>query len=191
MHAAENICILLCVVAGLVIVARKFALPYPVVLVTAGLILGFTPGPPAAVRLVPEVFFFFVLPPLIYPAALVTSWRDFRRNLPIILLLATGLVVTTMFVVALVAHHFIPALPWGSALALGAIVSPTDTIAATTVIRRLAVPHRIEAILEGESLVNDATGLVALQFAVVAVMTGGFSLANATLQFVLVSLGGT
>lgn len=190
MHAAENIAILLCIVAGLVIVARKLALPYPVVLVSAGLVLGFTPGPPAVVRLLPDVFFFFVLPPLIYPAALVTSWRDFRRNLPIILLLATGLVIATMFAVAWVAHHFIPVLPWASALALGAIVSPTDTVAATTVIRRLAVPQRIEAILEGESLVNDATGLVALQFAVAAVMTGRFSATEAALQFILASVGG-
>lgn len=190
MHAAENVCILLCIVAALVIVARKLALPYPVVLVIAGLVLGFTPGPPAVIRLLPDVFFFFVLPPLIYPAALVTSWRDFRRNLPIILLLATGLVIATMFAVAWVAHHFIPVLPWASALALGAIVSPTDTIAATTVIRRLAVPQRIEAILEGESLVNDATGLVALQFAVAAVMTGRFSAGEATLQFLFASIGG-
>jgi Na+/H+ antiporter len=190
MHAAENICILLCVVVALVIAARKFALPYPVVLVIAGLVLGFTPGPAAAVRLLPDVFFFFVLPALIYPAALVTSWRDFRRNLPLILLLATGLVVATMFAVGWVAHHFIPVLPWASALALGAIVSPTDTIAATTVIRRLAVPQRIEAILEGESLVNDATGLVALQFAVAAVMTGRFSAGDAALQFIFASVGG-
>lgn len=190
MHAAENICILLCIIAALVIVARKLALPYPVVLVLAGLVLGFTPGPPAVVRLRPDVFFFFILPPLIYPAALAVSWRDFRRNLSSILLLAIGLVVATMFAVAWMAHHFVPVLPWASAVALGAIVSPTDTVAAAAIIRRLGVPHRLEAILEGESLVNDATGLVALQFAVAAAMTGTFSLAEATLRFIIVSIGG-
>lgn len=190
MQAAENICILLCVVAGLVILARKLALPYPVILVIAGLVLGFMPGAPLIGRFQPDIFFFFVLPPLLYPAALVTSWRDFRRNLPSILLLATGLVIATMFGVAWMAHHFLPMLPWASALALGAIVSPTDTVAATTVIRRLAVPHRIEAILEGESLINDATGLVALQFAVAAVLTGSFSPGEAAVRFLVVSFGG-
>ncbi len=188
MHQAEIVFALLCAVAALAIAAKKFALPYPVVLVVAGLALGFGPGLPP-IRLSPELVFFFFLPPLIYPAALSTSWRDFRSNLPLILLLATGLVLATMFGVAWIAHHFV-SLPWAAAFALGAIVSPTDTIAATTVIRRLSVPHRIEAVVEGESLVNDATGLVALQFAVAAVMTGTFSLPTATLQFALAGFGG-
>jgi Na+/H+ antiporter len=189
MHQVEIIFALLCIVAALVISARKLALPYPVVLVLAGLALGFVPRLPHVV-LNPDVVFFFFLPALIYPAALSTSWRDFRRNLPLILLLATGLVLATMGGVAWVAHHFVPALPWAAAFALGAIVSPTDTVAATSVIRRLAVPHRIEAIVEGESLVNDATGLVALQFAVASVMTGTFSLGHAAIDFVLVGVGG-
>jgi len=129
------------------------------------------------------------LPPLLYPAALFTSWRDFRRNLRPIVTLAIGLVLFTMVVVASVAHALIPSLPWAAAFALGAIVSPPDAVAATSIIRRLAVPHRTVSILEGESLLNDATALVALQFAVVALMTGKFSLGQASLRFVWAILG--
>ena len=186
MHQAEIIVLLLGLVAALVVVARKLALPYPVLLVIGGLAVSFIPHLPG-VKLNPEVVFFFFLPPLIYPAALFTSWRDFRSNLRPILLLAIGLVLTTMVTVAWVAHTFVPAIPWAAAFALGAIVSPPDAIAATSVIRRLSVPHRIEAILEGESLVNDATALVALQFAIAALMSGSFSISHAAIRFVLVA----
>jgi Na+/H+ antiporter len=189
MHQAETIVLLFMVVAALVVIARKVAMPYPVVLVLAGLALSFIPRLPA-VKLNPDVVFYFFLPPLIYPAALFTSWRDFRRNLPAILLLAIGLVLVTMLAIGWVAHSLIPDLPWAAAFALGAIVSPPDAVAATAVIRRLSVPHRIQAILEGESLVNDATALVALQFAVVALMTGSFSLTHAAGRFVIVAVGG-
>src|SRR5213075_2647838 len=101
-------------------------------------------------RLQPNIVFYFFLPALIYPAALFTSWRDFRRNLRAILLLAIGLVLFTTVAIAAAAHWLIPSLPWAAAYALGAIVSPPDAIAATSVIRRLAVPRRIQAILEGE-----------------------------------------
>src|SRR6202171_3637304 len=164
MHQAEIIVLLFAAVWSLVLVARNLGLPYPVVLVLAGLALSFIPHLPE-VKLDPNLVFFFFLPPLIYPAALFTSWRDFRRNLRPILLLAIGLVLFTTITIACVAHSIVPSLPWAAAFALGAIVSPPDAIAATSVIRRLSVPHRIEAILEGESLVNDATALVALQFA--------------------------
>src|SRR5436190_1943364 len=189
MHQAEIIVLLFAAVAGLVVAARNLALPYPVVLVLAGLALSFIPRLPQ-VRLDPNLVFFFFLPPLIYPAALFTSWRDFRRNLRPILLLAIGLVLFTTVAIAGVAHSLIPALPWAAAFALGAIVSPPDAVAATSVIRRLSVPHRIQAILEGESLVNDATALVAFQFAVAALMTGSFSLGHAALRFVWVAAGG-
>src|SRR6266849_4503376 len=189
MHQAEIIVLLFAAVAGLAVVARKLALPYPVVLVLAGLALSFIPHLPQ-VRLDPNLVFFFFLPPLIYPAALFTSWRDFRRNLRPILLLAIGLVLVTTVTIAWVAHTIVPAIPWAAAFALGAIVSPPDAIAATSVIRRLSVPHRIQTILEGESLVNDATALVALQFAIAALMTGTFSLGHATLRFVWVAAGG-
>jgi Na+/H+ antiporter len=189
MHQAEIIVLLFAIVAASVLIARRLELPYPVVLVLVGLVLSFIPGLPE-VKLRPEIVFFFFLPPLLYPAALFTSWRDFRRNLPAILLLAIGLVLFTMVVVACVTHSIIPSLPWAAAFALGAIVSPPDAIAATSVIRRLPVPHRIQTILEGESLVNDATALVALQFAVAAVVTGQFSLGGASLLFIWVAAGG-
>jgi Na+/H+ antiporter len=189
MHQAEIIVLLFACIALLVILARKLAVPYPIVLVLAGLAISFIPHLPA-VRLNPEVVFYFFLPPLIYPAALFTSWRDFRRNLRPILFLSIGLVLFTTVVIAWVAHSLVPSMPWAAAFALGAIVSPPDAIAATAVLRRLLVPHRIEVILEGESLVNDATALVALQFAVAALVTGSFSLGAAAGRFVIVALGG-
>ena len=188
MQQAETIVLLFAFVAVLVVIAHKLALPYPIVLVLAGLAISFVPHLPQ-VKLNPDVVFFFFLPPLLYPAALFTSWRDFRRNLRPILLLAIGLVLMTMTSVAWVAHTLIPAIPWAAAFALGAIVSPPDAVAATSVIRRLGVPHRIEVILEGESLVNDATALVALQFAIAALVTGHFSLGTASGRFVFVAIG--
>jgi NhaP-type Na+/H+ or K+/H+ antiporter len=155
------------------VLAHKITLPYPIVLVVGGLALSFVPRLPV-VNLNPDVVFYFILPALIYPAALFTSWRDFRRNLRPILLLAIGLVLATMFAVAWIAHSIVPALPWAAAFALGAIVSPPDAVAATAIIRRLGVPHRIQMILEDESLVTDATTLVALQFAIAAFVTGTF-----------------
>src|ERR1700704_5898646 len=189
MHQAETIVLLFALVAVLVVIARKITLPYPIVLVLAGLAVSFIPHLPQ-VKLNPEVVFYFFLPPLLYPAALFTSWRDFRRNLRPILLLSIGLVLVTMVSIAWVAHTLVPSIPWAAAFALGAIVSPPDAIAAASVIRRLNVPHRIEVVLEGESLVNDATALVALQFAIAALMTGNFSLGAATLRFFIVALGG-
>ncbi len=189
MHQAEIIGLLLMLMAALVVVAKKLTLPYPVLLVIGGLALSFIPRLPE-VKLDPNIVFYFFLPALLYPTALFTSWRDFRRNLRPILLLAIGLVLTTMVVVAWVAHTIVPAIPWAAAFALGAIVSPPDAVAAIAVIRRLSIPHRIEAILESESLVNDATALVALQFAIAALMTGSFSLSHASVRFVLVAAGG-
>ena len=122
MHQAEIIVLLLAAVAALAVLAHKIALPYPIVLVLGGLALSFVPGLPE-VRLNPDVVFYFVLPALIYPAALFTSWRDFRRNLRPILLLAIGLVLATTLAVAWIAHSIVPALPLAAAFALGAIVS--------------------------------------------------------------------
>src|SRR3954464_575416 len=151
MQQAETIVLLFGLVAALVVIARKLAVPYPVFLVIGGLALSFIPGLPEA-KLNPAVVFYFFLPPLIYPAALFTSWRDFRRNLRPILFLAVGLVLATMTGVAYLTHALIPSIPLAAAFALGAIVSPPDAIAAVAVIRRLSVPRRIETILEGESL---------------------------------------
>jgi monovalent cation/hydrogen antiporter len=141
------------------------------------------------VKLDPELVFLLFLPPLLYVSAIFTSWRDFRANIRPITFLAIGLVLMTTFVVGAVIHAVTP-LPWAAAFVLGAIVSPTDAIAATTVAQRLGVPRRIVTILEGESLVNDATGIVAYRVAVAAVVTGAFSFWEAGLQFVVGAAGG-
>jgi Na+/H+ antiporter len=189
MNQAEVICTLLIVVAALAILAKQVALPYPVLLVIGGLALGFVPGLPA-VQLEPEIVFLFLLPPLLYPAALFTSWRDFRANLSAILLLAIGLVLLTTAFVAVVAHA-LTGLPWAAAFVLGAIISPPDAVAATAITSRLRVSRKIVTILDGESLVNDATALVAYRFAVAAMISGTFSLSEAIGRFLLVALGGT
>ena len=188
MNQAEVICTLLIVVATLAILATKVALPYPVLLVLGGLVLGFVPGLPA-VQLDPDMVFLFLLPPLLYPAALFTSWRDFRANMGSISMLAIGLVLLTTATVAAVVHA-LTGLPWPAAFVLGAIISPTDSVAATAITSRLRVPQRIVAILDGESLVNDATALVAYRFAIVAMTSGRFSFSEASGRFVLVALGG-
>jgi Na+/H+ antiporter len=188
MNQAEIVCTLLIVIAALAILAKKVALPYPVLLVIGGLALGFVPGLPA-VQLQPDMVFLFLLPPLLYPAALFTSWRDFRTNLGSISLLAIGLVLFTTAFVAVVANA-LTGLPWPAAFVLGAIISPPDAIAATAITSRLRVPQRIVTILEGESLLNDATALVAYRFAIAAMISGRFSLFEASGGFILVALGG-
>jgi CPA1 family monovalent cation:H+ antiporter len=184
----EAILILLVAVVALATLANKIYIPYPILLVLGGLVLGFVPKLPQA-ELEPDVVFLLFLPPLLYVSAIFTSWRDFRANLRAISLLAVGLVLTTTCIVAAVAH-WVVGLPWAAAFVLGAIVSPTDAIAATSVAQRLGVPRRIVTILEGESLVNDATGIVAYRIAVAAVVAGIFSLWQAGLQFVVGAIGG-
>jgi Na+/H+ antiporter len=179
---------LLVAVAALATLANRIKVPYPILLVLGGLVLGFVPGLPQ-VELDPEVVFLLFLPPLLYVSAIFTSWRDFHANLRPISLLAVGLVVMTTCVVAAVAHWAI-GLSWAAAFVLGAIVSPTDAIAATSVAERLGVPRRIVTVLEGESLINDATGIVAYRIAVAAVAVGTFSLWQAGLQFVIGAVGG-
>src|SRR5919205_993790 len=188
MSEIETIFVLLAAVAALATLADRIGVPYPILLVLGGLVLGFTPGLPR-VELEPKVVFLLFLPPLLYVSAIFTSWRDFRANLRPISLLAVGLVLMTTCMVAAVAHLAL-GLSWAAAFALGAIVSPTDAIAATAVAQRLGVPRRIVTILEGESLVNDATGIVAYRIAVTAVVTGAFSLWEAGLQFVVGAVGG-
>jgi Na+/H+ antiporter len=179
---------LLLAVAAIALLARKLRIAYPILLVIAGLILGIVPGLPR-VQLSPEFVFTFFLPPLLFPAALFTSWRDFRANLRPILLLAVGLVLFTTITVGFMAHYFM-GLPLAAGFVLGAIISPPDAIAATAVAERLKIPRRIVTVLEGESLVNDATALVALRFAIAAMSTGAFSLGHATGQFFVVAIGG-
>ena len=189
MHEIEVILGLLLVVAALAVVAQRLAIPYPILLVIGGLVLGFVPGLPK-VELNPEFVFVLFLPPLLTSAAWYTSWRDFRANLRPILLLAIGLVLFTTTAVAVVAHIAIGGFTWAVAFVLGAIVSPPDAVAATAITQRLSVPRRIITILEGESLVNDATGLVAYRFAVAAVVTGMFSFWDASLRFFVMGIGG-
>src|SRR6266545_1812070 len=188
MGIAEIFVALLLAVALLALLAGKMHIPYPILFVVGGLLLGLIPKLPK-VRLEPDLVFLFFLPPLLFPAALFTSWRDFRANLRPISLLAVGLVLFTTVTVALLAHYFMN-LPLAAGFVLGAIISPPDAIAATAIADRLRIPRRIVTILEGESLVNDATALVAYRFAVVAVATGAFSLTRASGQFFIVGLGG-
>ena len=168
----------------MLVLVPKLRIPYPILLVLGGLALGFVPGLPE-IDLPPDLVLVGVLPPLLYGAAFFTSLRDLRANLRPVGLLAVGLVLLTMVVVAVVAHAIVPGLPWAAAFVLGAVVSPTDPIAATAIMHRLGVPRRIVSIVEGESLVNDGTALVAYRFAVVAAVSGAFSLWEAGISFVL------
>ncbi|MGO8701014.1 MAG: Na+/H+ antiporter [Limisphaerales bacterium] len=179
---------LLLTVAILAMLARKLNVSYPILFVLGGLVLSWIPGLPR-VALDPDLVFLFFLPPLLFPPALFTSWRDFRANLRPILLLTVGLVIYTTVVVAYLAQYFLH-VPLAAGFVLGAIISPPDAIAATAITRRLKVPRRIVTILEGESLVNDATALVAYRFALAAVISGSFSMARASSQFFIVSCGG-
>jgi len=179
---------LLVATTALLALAPRVRIPYPILLVLGGLALGFVPGIPAF-ELPPELVLVGVLPPLLYSSAFFTSLRDLRANARPIGLLAVGLVLMTIVTVAVVAHYVI-GLGWATAFALGAVVAPTDPIAATAISRRLGVPRRIVVIVEGESLVNDATALVALRVAVVAAVTGTFWLPGAGLRFVGVVAGG-
>jgi CPA1 family monovalent cation:H+ antiporter len=179
---------MLLAVAALAWLARRLHIAYPILFVIGGLLLALIPGVPR-VTLNPELVFLFFLPPLLFPAALFTPWRDFRENLRPISLLAVGLVLITATAIAFLAHYFMN-LPLAAGFVLGAIVSPPDAIAATAIADRLRVPRRIVTVLEGESLVNDATALVAYRFAIMAVVTGTFSLGDASLKFFVVCLGG-
>jgi monovalent cation/hydrogen antiporter len=184
----ELILVCLVAVALLTIVARKLQVPYPIPLTISGVVLALVPGLPT-IQLDPELVFNVFLPPLIYPAAVFTSWRDFRKNLRPILLLATILVLITMAATAFLLHS-VAGLPLAVGFVFSALISPPDAVAALSVTQNLRVPRKIIVILEGESLVNDATSFIAFRFAVAAVMTGTFSLSQASLRFVFVAAGG-
>jgi Na+/H+ antiporter len=171
-HAVEIVFLLLLLfVVVFAVLARKLQTPYPIVLVVAGLLLSFIPGIPS-IPLNPDLIFLVVLPPLLYSAAWLTSWRDFKFNLVSILLLAFGLVGFTVLGVAVTAAWIFPGFDWRLGFVLGAVVATTDAIAATSIAKRLGLPQRIVDILEGESLVNDATGLLALEFAIAMIVDG-------------------
>src|SRR2546428_2657820 len=183
MHQFEIILALLVAVVLLGIAARRLGVPSPVLLVIGGLVIALLPGLPR-VAFEPNLIFVVFIPPLLYRAALTASWRDLRANLRPISLLAVGLVVFTTIVVGVAAHTVVPGLPWAAAFALGALVSPPDAPAATAFLRQLVVPRRIATILEGESLVNDATAIVAYRMALPAAVSGSFSVAPAGPGFV-------
>jgi Na+/H+ antiporter len=189
--AADSLVLLglLAGVAALLAAAQLSRVPYPILLVLGGLGVGFVPGMPA-IELPPDLVLVAVLPPLLYGAAFFTSLREFRANVRQISLLAIGLVLMTMVAVAAAAHAVVPGLSWAGAFVLGAIVSPTDPTAATAIAERLGLPRRLVSLIEGESLVNDGTALVAYRFAVTAVVGGSFSLASASGRFVLNVAGG-
>jgi monovalent cation/hydrogen antiporter len=171
-HATELVLLLLLLfVVAFGVLAQRLKVPYPIILVVAGLLLGFVPGLPR-ITLDPQLILFVVLPPLLYAAAWITSWQDFSRNLVSISSLAIGLVAFTVFGVAEAAPWLFSGFDWRVGAVLGAVVAPTDAIAATSIASRLGLPRGITAVLEGESLVNDATGLLALSFCTAMLVRG-------------------
>ena len=180
---------LLAAITTLLALAPILRVPYPILLVLGGLGLAAVPGVPT-VELPPDLVLVVVLPPLLYSAAFFASLRDLRANVRPISLLSVGLVVATTLAVAVVAHAAIDGLPWAAAFVLGALVSPTDPVAATAILGRTGTPRRVVTVLEGESMINDATALVAYRFAVAAVLTGSFSIWEAGLDFLVGAVGG-
>ncbi len=179
---------LLVAVAALAVLAGMVRVPYPILLVLGGLAVGLIPGAPE-VDLDPDIVLLIFLPPLLYAAAFFSNLRELRVNAGAIGLLAIGLVIATMLAVAAVSH-WVMGLEWSVAFVLGAVVSPTDAVAPAEILRRLGVPRRVITVVEGESLTNDWTALVAYKFAVAAVVTGSFSLAEAGPKFIATGLGG-
>jgi Na+/H+ antiporter len=169
-------------VVALTALARKLPVPTPILQVAAGLLIGLVPGV-SIPDLEPDIVFFVFLPPILWSAAMFTSPREFRRNIGSISLLAVGLVLVTTIVVAITARMLYPAMPWAVAIALGAIVSPPDAVAAAAIVSRLPVPRRVITILEGESLVNDASALIIYRTAVAAATIGAFSWGESIVRF--------
>ena len=180
---------LLLAVAALGALACRLNVPYPIMLVIGGAIFGFIPGLPE-VSLEPDLVLALFLPPLLYKSSIYANFGDFKTNLRGLTLSTIVLVIVTTSAVAVVAHLLIPDMPWAAAFVLGAIVSPTDPVAAATIMRRLGAPRQLVSAVEGEGLFNDASALVAYRVALAATVAGGFSLAEAGLRFVLGVVGG-
>ena len=186
----ETLLVLVTLVALLAAFAQRLKTPYPIVLVLGGLVLSFFPRVPH-VSLNPSFVFLVVLPPLLFASSVNTAWREFRFNLVSITMLGIGLVVFTVVGLAIVAHFFIREFDWRIGALLGAVVSTTDTIAVASIASRVGLPHRLLDIIEGESLVNDAAGLLALQFTTAIVVSGDIpSLWQGVTEFAWLVLGG-
>src|ERR1700760_2452771 len=179
--------ILLGVLAGTALFARRVNVAPAILLLLGGVVLGFVPGLPS-LELPPELVLLVVLPPLIYSASVAMSWREFKANLRPIVLLSVGGVIFTAFAAAAATHYLI-GLPWDVGFLLGAIVAPPDVVAPLAIARKLGLPRRILVVLEGEGLANDATALILYRFAVATISTGLFSLPTATATFAAIVAG--
>lgn len=176
-------------IIGLELLAKRFRLPPAAAQLVGGACIAFLPGLPS-IEIDPEFILVVFLPPLLMDGAYSTVWDEFKRNISGILLLAIGAVLFTTLIVGIVCHWLVPSLPWGACFALGAIVSPPDAVAAKAVLQRVPLPRKVMILLEGESLLNDATGLVLYRFSVAAALTGAFSLTSALGNFVVLGIGG-
>lgn len=189
MQQVELIVALLAVIGTVGVLAEKSRIALPILLVFAGMIISLIPQIPP-IKLEPSTVFFIFLPPLLYLDAFNTPWRTLKAVAEFITLQAIGLVLVTVLAVAAAIHAVVPDMPWAAAFVLGAIVSPTDAVAAAAISKEVKLPKRLLDVIKGESLVNDSTGLVAYQFAVAAMVTGAFSWQQAGTQFFIVALGG-
>ena len=189
MDLLTAILLVLVAIAILFELARRIGVPYPTLFVTGGLVLAFVPGLPR-IQLEPDLVLLVFLPPLLFTAAVDTPIRELRANLAPLLRLSIGLVIFSMTAVAIVAHALLPDVGWPGAFALGAIVAPTDALAATTVFRRLGAPRIVSTLVEGEALLNDSTALVAYRVAVAAAVSGSFVASEALGSFVIAAVGG-
>src|ERR1700761_2897203 len=184
------ICIaLVLAILALVMVSQKLKVAYPMVLVVGGLILSLIPGLPK-VRVNPELIFIIFLPPLLFEAAWQTSWKDLWKWRRVIGSFAFLIVLLTSFVIAMVSSSVIPGFTLALGFLLGGIVSPPDAVSATAILKYVKVPKRLKCIVEGESLLNDASSLIVFRFALVAVASGQFVFHQAALSFVLVIVMG-
>lgn len=189
MPIVEVLLALMAACVAFALVARRTRLPYAVVLVLGGMVLAFIPGMPE-VELDPQIALAFFLPPLLQASAYRTDWHAFKGSIRPILGLAVGAVLFTTLCVGVVVKLLIPGFPWAAAIALGAIVAPPDAVAAAAVLQRLRLPRRIVTVLEGESLINDASALVVYRFAVAATLAGSFSWLEAGASFLALAIGG-
>jgi CPA1 family monovalent cation:H+ antiporter len=189
MNTFETIILLMTLAIVLVGIALRLRIPYPLALVLGGAALGFTPGL-NEIPFSPNLVLVIVLPPTLYYAAYSIPFKEFRRNIQDILWLALGLVMVTTLFIGLLFKWLFPELPWALAFTFGAIISPPDAVAATAILRRFTISSRLLTVLEGESLINDATGLVLYRISVIALLSGIFSLTEASLEFTKVAVGG-